>query len=163
MIIFVIAATTEGVIGNKNKMPWHIKEELQLFKKITTGKTILMGRKTFESLKCTPLPNRKNIILTRKKEYTDRKDIIVEHNFNFILKKYHNIDSKNNLYVIGGAEIYKLFSQHCSEIYLSIIKNNYPGNTKIKLQQILSNYELIYEKDHEEFIETKYIKVVDLF
>ena len=90
MLSLIVAIANDNVIGKNNKLIWHISDDLKRFKQITSGKKMIMGRKTFESLPGV-LPNREHIILTRDKNYTvDSNQVTIEHDFDSILKKYLN-------------------------------------------------------------------------
>ena len=101
-ITLVAAIASNNVIGYKNSLPWNIPSDLKKFKELTSGKTILMGRKTFESMP-KALPNRTNIVITRKNNYK-AKDAIVVHSIHEALEKAEN---DNQPFIIGGGEIYR--------------------------------------------------------
>ena len=85
MLSLIVAIANDNVIGKNNKLIWHISDDLKRFKQITSGKKMIMGRKTFESLPGV-LPNREHIILTRDKNYTvDSNQVAIEHDFDSIL------------------------------------------------------------------------------
>jgi dihydrofolate reductase len=122
----IVAMSKNGVIGNNNKIPWHIPEDLQYFKRITQNSVVIMGRKTFESLPKRPLPNRINIVLTNHE--------IVSYDENVIYTNMENIFQKlasynKPIFVIGGAEIYKLFIHKCSKLYVTIVEDIYEGDS----------------------------------
>nr|AIA16648.1 Dihydrofolate reductase [uncultured bacterium] len=127
-IALIAAMTREGVIGIHNTLPWHIPEELQYFKKMTLGKPIIMGRKTFESMNCKPLPKRKNIILTQSKfKSSDSfENGIVVHSIEEALS---HVQESEEVMVIGGAKIYEAFLPLASRLYLTIIEGEYKGDT----------------------------------
>lgn len=127
MISLIAAIAKDNVIGKDNKLIWHISNDLKRFKQITFGNKMIMGRKTFESLPGV-LPNREHIILTRDKNYKVNSELVtIEHNFDSILNKYKNSD--NEVFIIGGAEIYKEFLPHCKKLYLTLIDNSFEGDT----------------------------------
>ncbi len=105
MITLVAALSQNNCIGNNGKLPWNIKEDMEHFKKITMGHIVLMGRKTWESIpeKFRPLPNRKNIIITRQENYSVPENVEVYETLDEPLEKY----TDQNIMAIGGAEIYK--------------------------------------------------------
>lgn len=117
MTQLIVAMTKDGGIGLNNKLPWSCKEELQLFKTRTLNKTLIVGRKTAESL--PPLPNRKVICLTRKAGFGNFKCITSEQ-----LPLYYNRD---DVFIAGGSEVYELvLTKHPSmvkTIHLSVMKN----------------------------------------
>src|SRR5579872_5199461 len=117
MNISLIAAMSQnGVIGQNNKLPWHIPEELKYFKSKTLNKPVIMGRKTFESMGCKPLPNRINIILTKEKSF-EAKGCIVVHSIEEALK---TVKGYEEVMVIGGANIYEQFLPLASCLYLTV-------------------------------------------
>ena len=130
----VVAIGSNNEIGKDNKLIWKQSEDLKFFKKITTNNVVIMGRNTFESIG-KPLPNRLNIVLTSnsekfKKLYFDFSNLIFIEKINEIIKVTKNYDD-NNLFVIGGAQIYNEFlkTDLINKIYLTkiitpILKNN---------------------------------------
>ena len=103
-ITIIAAVSKNNVLGKNNKLIWHIPDDLKRFKKLTLGHSVIMGRKTFESI-TQPLPQRKNIILTRNKNYK-AKDTLIAHN---VKEALNFCENDNQPFIIGGAEIYKLF------------------------------------------------------
>src|SRR3990167_8007223 len=103
MITSLIAAISKNnVIGKKNKLPWHLPADLQHFKKMTMGKPIIMGRKTFESIG-RPLPQRDNIVVTRQTNFK-ATGCIVAHSLDEALAR---LKEREEVFIIGGAELYK--------------------------------------------------------
>lgn len=127
MISIIVAVANNNVIGGHNKLLWHISEDLKRFKKITSGNTILMGRKTFESLPGV-LPNRKHIIITRDESYSvDNSSVEVIHNIQDIINSFKN--SPVELFIIGGGEIYNHFIDSVDKIYLTKVLKDFEGDT----------------------------------
>lgn len=123
-IILVAAHDKNNLIGNNNKLPWHLPEDLKHFKDTTRGNTVVMGRKTYESIGF-PLPNRRNIILTRNKDLKiDGCDIVAD--MQDILSNKELADKK--LMVIGGTEIYKLFLDVADELVITEVNGEYEGD-----------------------------------
>ncbi|MDF2947055.1 MAG: dihydrofolate reductase [Bacillales bacterium] len=122
MISIIVAMDENGLIGKDNDLPWYLPNDLRYFKKITTGNTILMGRKTFESIG-RPLPNRKNVILTRNKNYFS-DNITVIHS----IEEIEKLDIGENLYVIGGAEIFKELIDITDKLYITKIYSTFDGD-----------------------------------
>jgi len=145
-MLSLIAAINENyVIGKDNKLPWHISEDLKRFKKLTTGKTLAMGRKTFESLPGT-LPNRKHIIITGNMNYTcDSDNVEIVHTTKDILKYK---DSEDEVFIIGGGKIYTEFLPYCKKLYLTKVHSNQSGDTYFPKFDI-NNYKVIEKEDHE--------------
>lgn len=116
----IVAMGLNRSIGYQQRLPWHIPEELKWFRQTTLHQTLLMGRKTFESMGCRPLPQRTTYVLTHQNiQYKGVKTIQSVHDLN-------NIEGP--IWICGGAHIYEQFLPLCSEIFLSIVQNNYPGD-----------------------------------
>lgn len=146
-MLSIIAAVNENyVIGKNNKLPWHIPEDLKRFKKLTTGKTIVMGRKTFESLPGI-LPNRKHIIITRNMNYAYESDNVeIVHNLKDILKYK---DCKEEFFIIGGGKIYAEFLPYCEKLYLTKVHSNQNGDTFFPKFDI-NNYKILENEEHND-------------
>ncbi|AOR24785.1 dihydrofolate reductase [Clostridium taeniosporum] len=144
MLSIIVAIAENNVIGNDNKLIWHISEDLKRFKEITSGKTILMGRKTFQSLPGI-LPNRKHVILTRDKNFNiDSNSVEILHNFDELLNKYSKSDEE--VFVIGGGEIYKQLLPHANKLYLTKIYKEFDGDTYFP-QINYNEFKIDYESD----------------
>ncbi len=146
MLNIIVALNDNYVIGNQNKLIWHISSDLKRFKKITTGKTIVMGRKTFESLPGV-LPNRKHIVITENEGYTIPDDrVIIVHDIKEILK-YEN--SSHEVFIIGGGAIYKQLLPYCKRLYLTKIVSSEEGDTYFPKFDV-NKYRVIEEKNNME-------------
>lgn len=127
MLSISVAVAKNNVIGINNTLPWHISEDLKRFKKITSDKKMIMGRKAFESLPGI-LPNRKHIIITRNKDFKVASDMVaIEYDLNSLVEKYSKCDEE--IFVIGGAEIYEQFLPYVDKIYLTQIEEAFEGDT----------------------------------
>ena len=125
MQISLIAAMGKNrVIGKNNSLPWKLPEDMKRFKELTLGKPVIMGRKTFESIG-KPLPNRKNIILTRDKNYK-AKECIVVHSKEDALKA---AEGNEEIMIIGGEQIFREFLQKADKMYLTFIDEYFEGDT----------------------------------
>lgn len=123
MKITLIAAMDENqLIGSNNDLPWHIPADLKFFKQQTSGKTLLMGRKTCESLPF-PLPNRRNIVLSRNSNFT-RKGFEIINNLDDI-----NDLNVDELMIIGGAKIYNLMLEQATHLIITHINGSFTGDT----------------------------------
>lgn len=126
MTVSIIVAMSENrVIGNEGRIPWHIPEDTRWFKEKTLGHTVIMGRKTFESIG-RPLPGRKNIIISRKPDYT-AKGAEVFHSLEQALESTGEPDDE--LFIIGGEKIYRQALGATDRIYLTLINRRYEGDT----------------------------------
>ena len=125
MLSTIVAIANNNVIGKDNKLIWHLPEDLKRFKQITTGKNIIMGRKTFESLGRV-LPNRKHIILCNDMEMNiDNENVEILDDISK-LDKYINSDEEN--FVIGGAMIYNFLMPYVKKMYVTEIKQEFDGD-----------------------------------
>ncbi len=123
MINIIVAVAENGIIGGDNRLLWHISEDLRHFKAITSGHPVVMGRKTYESLG-RPLPNRENVVITRS-------DIEIEG-----CRVVHSLDEalglfrpKDQVFIIGGAEIYRAALPISDRFYLTRVHHSYEGDT----------------------------------
>jgi dihydrofolate reductase len=124
MIVSQIAAMSENrVIGKNNQLLWHIPGDLKHFKNITSGHTVIMGRKTFDSVG-KPLPKRRNIIITRQNIEIDGCEVV--HSIKAALALCKNEDE---VFIVGGAEIYKQSLHLTNRIYLTIIHHQFNGDS----------------------------------
>lgn len=144
-IALIAAMTAAGVIGKNNQLPWHLPEDLQYFKKVTSGKPIIMGRKTFESIG-RPLPQRKNIVLTQSKDF-HFAGVSVVHSLEEAIKA---AGDAAEIMVIGGAKVYEAFLPKASRLYLTLVHEAYSGDTYFPTLNPLE-WETIEEKPYPLF------------
>lgn len=122
-ISLIAAVARNGVIGRDNDLPWRLSTDLQYFKKITSGHAIILGRKNYESIG-RPLPNRTNIIITRDKDYTEQ-GCLVAHSLEQAIALAGN---DNEIFIIGGAQIYALAMDSISRMYITEVKVDVEGD-----------------------------------
>lgn len=113
------------VIGADNALPWSIPDDLKWFREMTLGKTLIMGRKTFEGLPVRPLPRRKTIVMTTQKEWS-HDGVEVSHDAQALIEEYAG---EKDAYVAGGSEIYRLFLPHCITLFMTHIDEEIEGDT----------------------------------
>lgn len=124
MISFIVAMDQNGLIGKDNDLPWRLPADLKRFKKITMGHSVIMGRKTFESIG-KPLPGRENIVLTGNKElefsgcrmFYDEKELL-----EFAL------NHPGEIFVLGGSGLFRLFMPHVKRLYVTRLHHEFSGN-----------------------------------
>lgn len=125
MLSIIVAKAKNNIIGKDNQMLWKIPEDLKKFKERTTGHTIIMGRKTFESIGGI-LPDRKHIILSRNPDFNiDSNYVKVVHS---LLEIQEYIESEEENFVIGGAIIYNLLMPYSKKMYVTQIDKNFEGD-----------------------------------
>lgn len=123
MISIIAAMTKNRVIGRNNRLPWHLSDDLKNFKKLTVGNTVIMGRKTFESIG-KPLPDRNNIVISSS--MPPAENIIVAKTIEEALQKAESFNRE--IFIIGGASVYVQSLPFADRLYLSFIKKDYDGD-----------------------------------
>jgi dihydrofolate reductase len=126
IISFVVAADKNNLIGKDNQLPWHLPADLRFFKNLTTGHCIIMGRKTFDSLGRL-LPNRSHVVITRSKDYAPLGAYVV-HSIEDAVKSC-SARGEEEVFIIGGAEIFKQAMNIADRIYLTRIHHAFEGDT----------------------------------
>ena len=148
MISFSVAIDPNKGIGIKGSLPWHIKEELQVFKKNTMDKHILMGQTTYDNLPGS-LPGRKITVVSIDSNYS-KEGVEVTHDLISFLEEHQNDETE--YIVCGGASIYKQAYKYACKAYVSFIKKEYEVDTKFEIFN-LDDWNIDKEIDHELFIE----------
>ena len=158
IVSLILACTLDGGIGNNNKIPWNIKDDMLKFRKITMEtddkskkNALIMGSRTYMSLPVKKLKDRINIVISRTDEnnnmYQDN-DVLKFSLIDIALNYCYNNDNIEKIYVIGGSYLYNYFLENnklIHSIYLSIIKDNYECDTRVNIVKIFKNFKL--EKD----------------
>jgi dihydrofolate reductase len=141
-ITLILAAAENGVIGKDGAIPWHISDDLKRFKALTLGKTVVMGRKTWDSLPRKPLPGRKNIVVTRDAGWRAQDAFpatLPEMDVSHIAKN-------EDVMVIGGAEIYRYFLELADRIELTEVHRSFEGDAIFTFDR--SRWKEIAREDH---------------
>jgi dihydrofolate reductase len=126
MLSHIVAASENNVIGLKNELPWNLPNDFKYFKNKTWGMPIIMGRKSFTSLK-EPLAGRINIVVTRQ-NFLKPEGVILVNNIDAAIEKAKESDAKE-IFIIGGGEIFKQTIDRVSRIYLTRVHANIEGDT----------------------------------
>ena len=151
----IVAHDPNLVIGKDGELPWHFSEDLKFFKKMTMGSPILMGRGVFEELNEKPLPGRENVVLSRSKTY--------EHvpTFSSIDEALDYLSDQEQVFIIGGGEIYRQTIDQVDELIITQVKKKYDGDTHFPEYrgEIGETWEETWREDHEEFSFVKYERV----
>ncbi|MBB6612078.1 dihydrofolate reductase [Pontibacter sp. Tf4] len=151
MIAIVVAVAENNVIGKDNKLIWHLPADLRFFKNLTMGHPIVMGRKTYESIG-KPLPGRTTVIITRQHDF-EAPGCIVVNSIDKAIVQAQTIDQ--DVYIIGGAEIYKQALSKADTIYLTRVHHTFEGDTFFP--EIVENqWEAVSEEKHEPDEKNKY-------
>lgn len=124
MISFIVAMDKHRLIGKENDLPWRLPADLAHFKRVTSGHTVIMGRKTYESIG-KPLPNRRNVVVTRSQAYT-AEGVDIVHSIDEAIRL---TEHENETFVIGGSELFKAFWPHADRMYVTYIDEVFDGDT----------------------------------
>lgn len=155
-MISLIAAMTaqKRVIGFKNKMPWNLPEDLKRFKRLTSGHMVIMGRKTFESIG-RPLPNRENIVISRQNGFVvPGARVVGSLDQAFELQE----SPKDEVFVIGGAEIYRLALPHADRLYLTLIHKEFEGDAHFPDWESFAKWNILERVENQEgTLDTTYL------
>jgi len=143
-ISIIVAIAQNHAIGKDNQLLWHIPADLKRFKKLTTGHTIVMGKRTFYSLPIRPLPNRRSIVIT---------DIAGEEIEGCtmaysIAEAIEMMDEEKENFIIGGGSVYKQFLPLADQLYLTIVQKDFEADTFLEID--LQDWETIEREDHPE-------------
>lgn len=147
MIIGIVAVDNNWGIGKDNKLLFHIKEDMQFFKQMTTGHIVCMGHNTYRSLPKFPLENRINVVLTSTAEIND---CITLHSLNDVLDYYNT--TNNDLYIIGGSILYNQMLPYYDKVYVTKVfadkdADTYFPNLDSNIEFIISNKSDIIKND----------------
>ncbi len=134
----IAAMTDERVIGLDNDMPWHLPDDLRHFKAKTTGKPVIMGRKTFESIGSRPLPNRPNIVISRNAEL--QLDGVAV--FSSVDEALQSLGDVEEAIIMGGGQLYAQMLPRADRLYLTLIHAQIDGDTHFPDWQALSWQEI---------------------
>ena len=123
----IVAMTKRSIIGKDGTLPWHLSEDLKLFKAHTTGNIVIMGRKTFDSIG-RPLPNRRNLVVSKSIQENEKVAGVeyfpdLEHALNAAQ------DGSGKIFIIGGASIYQQMIEKADRLYISLVDGDFDGDT----------------------------------
>ena len=123
MMNLIVAKAENNIIGKDNSLLWHLSEDLKYFKQITLGKTVLMGRKTWESLPFKPLKNRRNVVISSQKDYkAEGAEVFTD------LDSALEALKDEEVFCIGGASIYKLLLPKCDKLFITQLFESFEGD-----------------------------------
>ncbi len=150
MISMIAAIGKDLELGYKNQLLCHLPKDLKHFKETTSGHTVIMGRKTWESLPKKPLPNRRNIVMTNSSQNIAGAE--VAHSLAEVVEMTKD---ENEVFVMGGASVYELFMPYCDKLYLTKIVSNFEADVffpEIDMEKwMISEIEFIPKDEKNEF------------
>jgi len=123
-ICLIAAIARNGVIGDKGKVPWNIPEDVERFKELTSGHSVIIGRKTFETCTQGALPGRRNIVLSKTKKELD--GVLVVDNLD---KAFALCKDEEKVFVIGGGEVYRQALDFSDKLFLTHVDKEVKGDT----------------------------------
>jgi dihydrofolate reductase len=128
-VSLIVAIAENGVIGRGGKLPWHLSDDLRRFKELTMGHTVIMGRRTWESIG-RPLPGRQMVVISRQPAY-EAAGCQVVSNLDDALEIAQQIDD-DEAFVIGGEEVYRLALPRADRLYVTRVHANVEGDTRFR-------------------------------
>jgi len=126
MLSLIVAVAANGVIGRANQLPWRIPDDLRYFKRVTMGKPVVMGRKTFQSIG-KPLPGRPNIVVPRDRTWT-ADGVQIAHSLDQALGLAEGLAAGGEVMVIGGAELFNAAQASAQRLYFTEVHRDYEGD-----------------------------------
>ncbi|NTV84062.1 MAG: dihydrofolate reductase [Bacteroidales bacterium] len=143
-ISIIVAIAQNHAIGKNNQLLWHIPADLKRFKQLTTGHSIIMGKRTFYSLPIRPLPNRRSIVITDVAgEVID--GCTMAYSIEDAIEK---MDEEKENFIIGGGSVYRQFMPFAQQLYLTIVQKDFDADTFLEID--LQSWEIIEREDHPE-------------
>jgi len=124
----IVAISEDGTIGDKGKIPWHIREDLQRFKRLTMGHPIIMGRRTYESIG-KPLPGRTNIVLTQNPDFTASPEVLTFASLDAALDHCRG-QNHDSVFIIGGNKVYQRALPLADKLLVTEVHQRINGDTK---------------------------------
>lgn len=140
MIIGIVAVDRKGAIGKGGKLPWHYSADMKFFKQATIGNACVMGYNTWLTLK-KPLPNRLNIVLSRKAEIELQESVVVCRNIESVISMAENLE--DDLFVIGGAQVYRAFLAHVEKWLVTEVPLTVEGADTFMPENYLEGFERV--------------------
>lgn len=158
MIAIFVAIAKNNVIGSKNDLPWYIPEDLKRFKALTTGHTVVMGRKTYDSIikrLGKPLPNRKNVVITSQKDFAVPEGVEV---FGTLDEAFHAHEKDEIIFAIGGARIFAEALPKADRLYITHVDKEYEGDVYFP-EVDWTSFSKVKEEQHDGFSFADYHRI----
>lgn len=151
----IVAVDEHWGIGNKNELLIRIPADMKLFREETTGKIVVLGRKTLETFPGgLPLKNRKNIILSSKKDF-QVKDAQVVHSLEELLEELKNYEEEE-IYIIGGESVYRMMLDYCKKIHVTKIDRTYEADAFFPNLDEKKEWKVTVESEEQSYFDTTY-------
>jgi dihydrofolate reductase len=154
MISIVVAASENNVIGHLNAIPWYLSRDLKNFKALTVGKTVIMGRKTFDTIFARlgkSLPDRKSVIITRQEDFIAPPECVTASSFEDALEKTQG----EEIFVSGGEAIYAMALPFADRLYLTRVHTQSEGEIMLPIQDF-SEWNLVHQEEWQKDEKNEY-------
>ncbi len=153
----IVAMTQKRVIGKNGSLPWHLKDDMKVFKEKTTGQTVVMGKNTWLSLpeKFRPLPNRNNLVLSTT--LSETSGAIVCKSVEEALEKAEKLGKE--VFCIGGARLYETLLSQAQVLHISWVKENFEGDTYFP-EINFKEWSEVESKEFDDFVYKKYVRII---
>jgi dihydrofolate reductase len=155
MISLIAAMARNRIIGKDNDMPWHLPADLAHFKRVTMGKPVIMGRRTYESIGF-PLPGRKNVVITRNADYAPEGIVVVDS----VEAALSEVSEADEVMIIGGGQLYREMLPHADRLYLTLIQADIEGDTEFPDYTVFEWNEIdreVYEADDNNAYDLEFV------
>ena len=156
MLSLIVAKGKNNEIGKDNKLLWDLPEDMKNFRKLTNGKTVIMGRKTYESIGRL-LPNRLNVVVSSTMEDPNIKNLVIFRSLEDVYFHYQRYAGE--IFVLGGSSIYEYFKDKCDKLYITDVDDTYEGADSFFPEIDMSNYNVESSVDYDGFKITEYKKI----
>lgn len=164
MISIIVATAENGVIGKDNQLLWKLSADLKQFRILTTGHSVIMGRKTFESIG-RPLPNRTNIVISRQKDLILPEGVLKVTSLETAIETAKNYAGNEEIFVIGGGNVYEQALKIIDKIYLTEVKASIEGDAffpTLNLDEWKEIARVSYLKDEKNEYDFDFVELVRL-
>ena len=156
MLSLIVAKGKNNEIGKDNKLLWDLPEDMKNFRKLTNGKTVIMGRKTYESIGRL-LPNRLNVVVSSTMEDPNIKNLVIFRSLEDVY--FHYQRDAGEIFVLGGSSICEYFKDKCDKLYITDVDDTYEGADSFFPEIDMSNYNVESSVDYDGFKITEYKKI----
>ncbi len=162
MISIIVATAENGVIGKDNQLLWKLSADLKQFRILTTGHSVIMGRKTFESIG-RPLPNRTNIVISRQQDLMLPEGVLKVDSLTKAIEIAQNHAGNEEIFIIGGGNVYEQALEITDKVYLTEVKANIEGDTffpKLSAENWVEISRISHQKDEKNEFDFDFVELV---
>lgn len=162
MISIIVATAENGVIGKDNQLLWKLSADLKQFRILTTGHSVIMGRKTFESIG-RPLPNRTNIVVSRQKDLILPEGVLKVNSLEAAIETAKNYSGNEEIFIIGGGNVYEQALKITDKIYLTEVKASIEGDAffpALNIDEWKEIARILHQKDEKNEYDFDFVELV---